>query len=82
VTFSHHENDRRLIAHSIGSMSAILQAAGGTDVWDANRTSHLMGTCRMGSDPATSVVEPSTETGSDQTGTRCAVPGEPCCADQ
>lgn len=56
VTFSHHENDRRLIAHSVGRMRAILEAAGGEDFWDVNRTSHLMGTCRMGPDPDRSVV--------------------------
>lgn len=56
VIFTHHENDRRLIAHSIGKMGEILQAAGGEDVWGANRTAHLMGTCRMGADPGTSVV--------------------------
>ena len=46
-----------MIAHSVATMSAILQAAGGEDVWDAARTSHLMGTCRMGSDPGNSVVD-------------------------
>ena len=56
VLFSHHENDRRLIAHSARKMDAILRAAGGEDVW-ANRTAHLMGTCRMGRDPGTSVVD-------------------------
>jgi choline dehydrogenase-like flavoprotein len=57
VQFSHHENDRRLIEHSIGKMSEILRAAGGEDVWGANRTAHLMGTCRMGRDPRASVVD-------------------------
>ncbi|HWV45296.1 MAG TPA: GMC family oxidoreductase, partial [Nitrospira sp.] len=31
-------------------------AAGGTDVWSDHRTSHLLGCCRMGDDPADSVV--------------------------
>ncbi len=52
VLFSHHENDQRLIEHSIGKMGEILRAAGGEDVWGVNRTAHLMGTCRMGRDPA------------------------------
>jgi len=56
VLFSHHENDRRLIQHSIARMTEILSAAGGEDVWGVNRTAHLMGTCRMGHDPRTSVV--------------------------
>lgn len=62
VTFSHHDNDRRLIAHAVGTMGSILEAAGGEDIWDANRTSHLMGTCRMGRDPADSVVDPDCRT--------------------
>ncbi|MDQ6702042.1 MAG: GMC family oxidoreductase, partial [Pseudomonadota bacterium] len=57
VLFGHHENDQRLIQHSIGKMSEILRAAGGEDVWSANRTAHLMGTCRMGRDPRASVVD-------------------------
>jgi choline dehydrogenase-like flavoprotein len=57
VLFSHHENDQRLIDHSIGKMREILRAADGEDVWDVNRTAHLMGTCRMGRDPRASVVD-------------------------
>jgi choline dehydrogenase-like flavoprotein len=37
-------------------MRVILDAADGQDVWGVNRTVHLMGTCRMGSDPRISVV--------------------------
>jgi choline dehydrogenase-like flavoprotein len=57
VLFGHHENDQRLIDHSIGKMCEILRAAGGEDVWEVNRTAHLMGTCRMGRDPRASVVD-------------------------
>ena len=56
VLFSYHENDKRIIDHSIRCMRQILEAAGGEDVWSADRTAHLLGTCRMGQDPATSVV--------------------------
>ena len=56
VIFSYHENDRRLIAHAIERMSEIMGAAGGSETWSADRTAHLLGTCRMGDDPADSVV--------------------------
>ena len=56
VTHAFSENDRRLQAHATGFLSQMLQAAGGTDIWNSEDTSHLMGSCRMGDDPATSVV--------------------------
>jgi choline dehydrogenase-like flavoprotein len=56
VLFGYHENDHRIIEHSIAKMKDILEAAGGEDVWSADRTAHLLGTCRMGSDPTDSVV--------------------------
>jgi choline dehydrogenase-like flavoprotein len=37
-------------------MKEILEAAGGVDAWSADRTAHLLGTCRMGSAPKDSVV--------------------------
>jgi choline dehydrogenase-like flavoprotein len=37
-------------------MKEILEAAGGDDIWEADRTAHLLGTCRMGSDPQRAVV--------------------------
>src|SRR5918999_4930888 len=57
ILFGYHENDRRLIAHAIGQMERIMTAARGSDVWSAERTAHLLGTCRMGSDPHDSVVD-------------------------
>ena len=56
VIFSHHENDKKIIAHAKGTMTGILEAAGGKDLWTADRTAHLLGTCRMGSEPSESVV--------------------------
>jgi choline dehydrogenase-like flavoprotein len=56
VIFAYHENDKRLIAHAKRKMKEILEAAGGADVWTADRMAHLLGTCRMGNDPMNSVV--------------------------
>ncbi len=56
VVFSLHENDRAIIAHAKEKMKEIMAATGGTDVWSADRTAHLLGTCRMGNDSSDSVV--------------------------
>lgn len=48
--------DKRIAAHAKGKIREILEAAGGEDVWSADRTAHLLGTCRMGIDPTNSVV--------------------------
>ena len=56
VRFGYHENDRRIIRHATDRMREILVAAGGENVWSADRTAHLLGTCRMGDDPSDSVV--------------------------
>jgi choline dehydrogenase-like flavoprotein len=56
LVFGYHENDERIIKHAVTKMTEILEAAGGKDAWSADRTAHLLGTCRMGSNPAESVV--------------------------
>jgi choline dehydrogenase-like flavoprotein len=57
VTFAYSDNDRRLQRHALGFMGRMLEAAGGRDLWTNDDTSHIMGTCRMGDDPETSVVD-------------------------
>jgi choline dehydrogenase-like flavoprotein len=57
VVFSYSDNDKRLQAHAVGFMTEMLEAAGGRELWTSTDTSHLLGTCRMGDDPATSVVD-------------------------
>ena len=62
VIFSFHENDKKIVAHAKGKMKDILEAAGGVDIWPADRTAHLLGTCRMGNDPKNSVVNADCQT--------------------
>jgi len=57
VVFSYSDQDRLLQRHASRFMSELLGAAGGRDVWTSDDTSHILGTCRMGTDPAASVVD-------------------------
>ena len=58
VTFSYCDNDRRLFTHAQKFMSQALAGAGARDLYETSGTAHLMGGCRMGDDPRTSVVGP------------------------
>jgi choline dehydrogenase-like flavoprotein len=58
VWFSAGPNERAMEAHADALMRAIWSAASGTDLWSFPRFAHTIGTCRMGSDPARSVVDP------------------------
>ena len=39
-------------------MTSVWEAAGATDIWACPRVAHTIGTCRMGLDPDTNVVDP------------------------
>ena len=56
IVFGYHHNDRAIVAHAVWKMREILEAAGGSDSWHADRTAHLLGGCRMGTDASDSVV--------------------------
>ncbi|MGD8192637.1 GMC family oxidoreductase [Brevibacillus ginsengisoli] len=56
VTFTYGENDRKLIAHAIDQMNELIHAMGGKPAHVVDDTAHLMGGCRMGNDPRSSVV--------------------------
>jgi choline dehydrogenase-like flavoprotein len=57
VEFSYSDNDRRMQEHARRYMGRMLEAAGGRDLWTSEDTSHILGTCRRGNDPDSSVVD-------------------------
>lgn len=58
VAFTAGPNEQALDAHATATMTSIVEAAGGTGIRVLPRTAHTVGTARMGTDAATSVVDP------------------------
>ena len=57
ITYSHGENEKRMIDHAVQVMDDALSAVGARDRWrEMDDTCHLNGTARMGSSPSDSVV--------------------------
>jgi len=61
VRYHLSENSRKMLAHGVARATEVLEAAGATGTLAANPMQssgwHLLGTCRMGDDPADSVVD-------------------------
>ena len=58
MDYSQCENDRKNIAFAKRTLREILEAAGAQDILTIDRYAHLVGGCRMGTDPEHSVVGP------------------------
>lgn len=56
ITFSFGDNDRAIIEAERSLAERAVEAAGATRILMSDGTHHLLGTCRMGRDPVTSVV--------------------------
>lgn len=57
IYFTNGENEKALTAHAEKILRQIWAAAGAQDVWAFNRNAHIIGTCRMGNDANTNVVD-------------------------
>lgn len=57
VAYTQDENSKRMAADGVKLCEDIMMAAGARETHATNGTIHLLGTCRMGDDPKTSVVD-------------------------
>lgn len=51
-------NERAMHDHAARLLTRLWAAAGAHDIWVAERAAHMIGTCRMGTDPRNAVVDP------------------------
>jgi choline dehydrogenase-like flavoprotein len=63
ITYTDHADDIKIMQFMIDRAREILDAAGAQKVWGndaavSGGTAHLLGTCRMGNNPKTSVIDP------------------------
>lgn len=58
IDFTAGANEDAITAHAVPVLRSILEAAGARSTMVLDRTAHTIGTCRMGDDAATSVVDP------------------------
>ena len=58
ICFTQGVNERRMRDHAASVMQDIWSAAGASDIWTFDRTAHTIGTCRMGVDASSAVVNP------------------------
>jgi choline dehydrogenase-like flavoprotein len=58
ISFGYSTNENRLNAHATQVMRDVWEAAGAEDIWVLERVAHTLGTCRMGRDGSSAVVDP------------------------
>jgi choline dehydrogenase-like flavoprotein len=57
IWFTNGENERSMTAHAEKIMRQVWSVAGAKEVWSFDRSAHIIGTCRMGDDAGSSVID-------------------------